>query len=96
MDVVPEERVSKKQRTQDTIYDLTQLVKTVLDGLAGMNNTLNQSNEGQRRLQNEVNQLAQRIGTDAVQAKFFLTNMTQYSNTLSNMLWQLAGGRSAS
>ena len=48
MDAAPEERVSKKQRTQDTVYELTQLVKTVLDGLAGMNDTLAQSNEGQK------------------------------------------------
>ena len=51
---VPGERPSKKQRTQDTIHELTQLVKTVLDGMAGMNDTMNQSNEAQRRLQTEV------------------------------------------
>ena len=51
----------------------------VLDGLAGMNDTLNQSNEGQRRLQTEVNQLAQRIGTDAIQAKILFD---EYDTTL--------------
>ena len=59
----PDERLSKKQKleeTQDAVFELTQLVKLVLDGMSGMHHTLSQSNKSQRLLREEVQELARK------------------------------------
>ena len=55
--IAPEERLSKKQKleqTQDAVLELTQLVKVVLDGMSGLHDTVSQSTESQRLLREEV------------------------------------------
>ena len=77
----PEERLSKKQKleqTQDAVLELTQLVKVVLDGMSGLHDTVSQSTESQRLLKEEVQELAKRIGHDSVTSKFFLSSLTEY------------------
>ena len=79
--IAPEERLSKKQKLEQTpaaVLELTNLVKVMLDGMSGLHDTVSQSTESQRLLREEVQELAKRIGHDSVTSKFFLSSLTEY------------------
>ena len=84
---------SRLGKTQDAVFEISQLVKVVLDGMSGLHDTVSQSTESQRLLREEVQELARKIGHDSVTSKFFLSSLTEYQKTLANVSWQLSGNR---
>ena len=79
----PSERVTKKQKleqTQEAVLELTNLVKVILDGLSGLHQTVTENTESQRLMKEEVEALAKQMGHDAVTSKFFLSNLTEYQS----------------
>ena len=98
---VPEapERVSKKQRieqTQEAVVQLTGLMKTTLEGLQALHDTLKLNTEQQQEMKAEIDALAKQMGSDAITAKVVYTSLADYQRTLSNAAWQLSGHKKES
>ena len=95
----PSERVTKRQKleqTQDALLELTNLVKVILEGLSGLHQALTLNTESQRLMKEEVEALAKQMGHDSVTSKFFLSSLTEYQRTLTNVSWQLSGHKKES
>ena len=93
---VPEasERVSKKQRieqTQEAVVQLTSLVKTTLEGLQSLQATVTANTESQKLMKDEVEALAKQMGQDAITTKVVYSSLSEYQGTLTNATWQLTG-----
>ena len=78
---VPEasERVSKKQRieqTQEAVVQLTGLMKTTLEGLQALHETLKLNTENQQEMKAEIDALAKQMGQDAVTTKVVYSSLS--------------------
>ena len=90
------ERKSKKQRleeTQETVAQLAGLVQSTLTGMKDLHDTLKMTNEQQKELQAEIDQLAKQMNTDAITAKVVYSSLSDFQRTLNNAAWQLSGGK---
>ena len=95
----PSERVSKKQKleqTQEAVVQLTSLMKTTMEGLQSLHETLTLNTESQRLVKEEVEALAKQMGHDAATTKFIHSSLTEYQRTLTNATWQLTGHKKES
>ena len=93
------ERVSKKQRieqTQEAVTQLTGLMKTTLEGLQALHDTLKMNTEQQQEMKAEIDALAKQMGSDAITAKVVYTSLADFQRTLSNAAWQLSGQKKES
>ena len=95
---VPEssERVSKKQRieqTQEAVVQLTSLVQTTMEGLQSLHSLLTANTESQKMMKDEVEALSKQIGHEGFTTKFILSNLTEYQRVLNNLtskiLWPI-------
>ena len=81
------ERKSKKQRleeTQETVAQLAGLVQSTLTGMKDFHETLKMTNEQQKELQAEIDQLAKQMNTDAITAKVVYSSLSDFQRTLNN------------
>ena len=91
---VPAERVSKKQKieqTQEAVVQLTSLMKTTMEGLKSLHEILTVNTESQKLMKEEVEALAKQMGHDAATTKFIHSSLTEYQRTLTDAAWQLTG-----
>ena len=90
------ERKSKKQRleeTQETVAQLAGLVQSTLTGMKDLYETLKLTNQQQKELQAEIDQLAKQMNSDAVTAKVVYNALADFQRSLNNGVWQLSGGK---
>ena len=90
------ERKSKKQRleeTQETVAQLAGLVQSTLTGLKDLHETVTLTNQQQKELQAEIDQLAKQMNCDAVTAKVVYNSLSDFQRSLNNGVWQLSGGK---
>ena len=95
----PSERVSKKQKieqTQEAVVQLTSLMKTTLEGLQSLHETLKLNTESQQLIKDEVEALAKQMGQDAITTKVVYSSLSEYQRTLTNAAWQLTGHKKES
>ena len=88
------ERVSKKQRieqTQEAVAQLAGLMKTTLEGMQALHGTLKMNTEQQQEMKAEIDALAKQMGSDAITAKVVYSSLSDYQRTLTNAAWQLTG-----
>ena len=89
-----DEPPAKKSRLRKEIHGLVKVVKEVVIGLTASTSTLDSTNESLQQAKKEIDALCIQLGVDQVSAKYFLTSMQQYSNTMNNISWQVTGSKS--
>ena len=78
------ERVSKKQRieqTQEAVAQLAGLMKTTLEGMQALHDTLKMNTEQQQEMKAEIDALAKQMGSDAITAKVVYTSLADFQRT---------------
>ena len=91
-----DESKAKKARleeTQETVAQLAGLVQSTLNGMKELNETVKLTNQQQKELQAEIDQLAKQMNCDAVTAKVVYNALADFQRSLNNGVWQLSGGK---
>ena len=90
----PLERMSKKQRieqTQEALGQLTSLVQTTMEVLQSIHSLITANVDSQKMMKDEVEALSKQIGHEGFTTKFILSNLTEYQRVLNNLTWQMTG-----
>ena len=89
-------RPSKRAKTQGELKSLIKAVKRIVTGLQTSTSTLDETNANLKKVDQEVRALATQRGCDQISSPYFLSSMTQHTNAMNNLLWQVSGGKSQS
>ena len=92
----PPAKKSRKEavkETQENLATLTNLVKEAVTGMQKLKETVQLNNEQQQQLQSELDKLAAQMGTDSVSTRVIYNTLNEFQRSLTNMSWQMAGGK---
>ena len=97
-DAVEESKTKKAKKarleeTQETVAQLTGLVQSTLTSMQELTETVKLSNQQQKELQAEIDQLAKQLNSDSVSVKVIYNSLNEFQRSLTNGVWQLSGGK---
>ena len=98
VDVVAESPAKKSKRgrleeTQENLATLTDLVKEAVKGMQDLKESVHLNNQQQQQLQSELDKLAAQLGSDSVSTRVIYNTLNEFQRSLTNGVWQLAGGK---
>ena len=98
VDAVAESPAKKSKRgrleeTQENLATLTGLVKEAVKGMQELKESVQLNNQQQQQLQSELDKLAAQLGSDSVSTRVIYNTLNEFQRSLTNGVWQLAGGK---